>query len=84
MIECVRRRKISIVRRDFQEPGVHFFTPADYSQQLGYMRHPARHVIEAHVHNPVPRAVHLTREALFLRRGRLRVAAKGATQQHSR
>jgi hypothetical protein len=30
-------------------------------------------VIEPHVHNPVPRAVHVTREALFLRRGRLRV-----------
>ena len=37
------------------------------------MRHPAGHVIEAHAHNPVPRAVHFTREALFLRRGRLRV-----------
>ena len=62
-----------IVRSDFHEPGIHFFTPADYSQQLGYMRHPAGHVIEPHVHNPVPRAVHFTREALFLRRGRLRV-----------
>jgi mannose-6-phosphate isomerase-like protein (cupin superfamily) len=62
-----------IVRSDFRERGVHFFTPSDYSQQLGYMRHPAGHVIEAHVHNSVPRAVHFTREALFLRRGRLRV-----------
>ena len=76
MIECVRFGDTEfaiIVRADFQEPGIHFFTPADYSQQLGYMRHPAGHVIEAHVHNPVPRAVHFTREALFLRRGRLRV-----------
>ena len=62
-----------ILRSDFHELGIHFFTPADYSQQLGYMRHPAGHVIEAHVHNPLPRAVHFTREALFLRRGRLRV-----------
>ena len=62
-----------ILRADFHEPGIHFFTPAGYSQQLGYMRHPAGHVIEPHVHNPVPRAVHFTREALFLRRGRLRV-----------
>jgi mannose-6-phosphate isomerase-like protein (cupin superfamily) len=76
MIECVRFGGVEfaiIVRSDFHEPGVHFFTAADYSQQLGYMRHPAGHVIEAHVHNPVPRAVHLTREALFIRRGRLRV-----------
>jgi hypothetical protein len=76
MIECVRFGGVEfaiILRSDFHEPGIHFFTPAGYSQQLGYMRHPAGHVIEPHVHNTVPRAVHFTREALFLRRGRLRV-----------
>jgi hypothetical protein len=62
-----------ILRSSFQERGIHFFTPGDFSQQLGYMRHPAGHVIEPHVHNPVQRAVHFTREVLFLRRGRLRV-----------
>jgi len=62
-----------ILRNGTMEPGIHFYTPGDYSQQLGAMRHPAGHVIEPHVHNPVPRAVHYTHEALFLRRGRLRV-----------
>jgi hypothetical protein len=62
-----------ILRNGNIEPGVHFFTPGHYSQQLGCMRHPAGHIIEPHVHNPVPRAVHFTHEALFLRRGRLRV-----------
>jgi mannose-6-phosphate isomerase-like protein (cupin superfamily) len=62
-----------ILRSDFCEPGIHFFTPGDFSQQLGYMRHPTGHVIEPHVHNSVPRAVHFTHEVLFLRRGRLRV-----------
>jgi len=62
-----------IVRGDFDEPGVHFFTPGDFSQQLGYMRHPAGHVIEPHVHNQVQRSVQFTREVLILRRGRLRV-----------
>jgi len=62
-----------ILRNDTMEPGIHFFTPGDYSQQLGCMRYRAGHVIEPHVHNPVPRAVHFTQEALFLRRGRLRV-----------
>jgi hypothetical protein len=62
-----------ILRNGSTEPGIHFFTPGDYSQQLGCMRHPAGHVIEPHVHNPVARAVHFTHEALFLRRGRLRV-----------
>ena len=62
-----------IVRNSFREPGTHFFTPPHFSQQLGCMRHPAGHVIEPHVHNPVSRAVEFTQEALFLRRGRLRV-----------
>jgi mannose-6-phosphate isomerase-like protein (cupin superfamily) len=70
-----------ILRASFRERGIHFFTPGDFSQQLGYMRHPAGHVIQPHVHNPVPRAVHYTNEVLFLRRGRLRVdfyTAEGA------
>jgi mannose-6-phosphate isomerase-like protein (cupin superfamily) len=62
-----------ILRSSFREPGIHFFTPGDFSQQLGYMRHPAGHAIEPHVHNSVQRAVHFTREVLFVRRGRLRV-----------
>jgi len=62
-----------IVRSDFNKPGIHFFTPGEFSQQLGYMRHPAGHVIEPHIHNEVHRSVHFTREVLFVRRGRLRV-----------
>jgi|SRR5262245_19626172 len=62
-----------ILRASFNEKGTHFFTPQHFSQQLGCMRHPKGHVIEAHVHNPVSRAVRYTQEALFLRRGRLRV-----------
>lgn len=62
-----------IVRCAFAKPGIHFFTPGTHSQQLGYMQHPAGHVIEAHVHNPVQRAVHFTQEVLFIRRGRMRV-----------
>jgi len=62
-----------IVRHDFSKAGIHFFTPPDLSQQLAYMHHPAGKVIDAHVHNPVPRQVHYTQEVLFIRRGKLRV-----------
>ena len=62
-----------IVRREFAEPGIHFFTPNELSQQLAFMRHPAGKVIGAHVHNPVTRMVAYTQETLFIRRGRLRV-----------
>ena len=75
-----------ILRSGFQETGIHFFTPGQFSQQLGYMRHPSGHVIEPHVHNPVPRAVQFTHEVLFLRRGRLRVDfyGEGAVYYESR
>lgn len=72
-ITCEDKLLAVIVRNSFQEPGIHFFTPDDLSQQLAYMRHPAGKVIQPHVHNPVPREVHYTQEVLFLRKGRMRV-----------
>jgi mannose-6-phosphate isomerase-like protein (cupin superfamily) len=62
-----------IIRSNFSAPGIHFFTPASFSQQLAYMNHPQGKVIEAHVHNEVQREVFFTQEVLFLRRGRLRI-----------
>ncbi|MBC8486124.1 MAG: hypothetical protein H8D45_08795 [Bacteroidetes bacterium] len=62
-----------IVSHKFNEPGVHFFTEDNLSQQLAYMRHPAGKVIEPHVHNPVPREVHYTQEVLLIKKGKLRV-----------
>jgi mannose-6-phosphate isomerase-like protein (cupin superfamily) len=62
-----------IVSGDFRAPGIHFFTPGSFSQQLAYMRHPPGKVIAPHVHNPVTRSVQHTLEVLFLKRGRLRV-----------
>ncbi len=71
-----------IISRDFHEPGIHFFTPNDLSQQLAYMRHPAGKVIEPHVHNPVSRNVHFTQEVLLIKRGRLRVDFYDDTQAY--
>lgn len=62
-----------IIRAGFHEPGIHFFTPSDLSQQLAYMNHPSGKAIEPHVHNPVSREVHYTQEVLFIRKGCLRV-----------
>lgn len=62
-----------IISGRFREPGIHFFTPADFSQQLAYMEHPTGKLIAPHVHNPVPREVQYTQEVLFIRKGRLRV-----------
>lgn len=62
-----------LLRADYREEGIHFFTPGDYSQQLGYMNRPEGYVIPPHVHNAVPREVQYTKEVLFIKTGRVRV-----------
>jgi mannose-6-phosphate isomerase-like protein (cupin superfamily) len=62
-----------IVSQKFSQPGIHFFTPNELSQQLAYMRHPKGKIIQPHVHNPVCREVQYTQEVLFIKKGKLRV-----------
>ncbi len=66
-----------IVRASFSEPGVHFFSEPQFSQQLGVINYPAGHSIIPHVHNRVPREVMYTQETLFIRSGRCRVDLYG-------
>lgn len=62
-----------IIPAEFQEPGIHFFTPDTYSQQIGYMRHPQGKEIKPHCHNMVRREVFYTQEVLLIKKGKLRV-----------
>jgi hypothetical protein len=62
-----------ILRTSFHSDGIHFFTPNDFSQQLGYMNRQAGYVISPHVHNPVVRQVHFTKEVLYIKSGRVRI-----------
>lgn len=59
-----------IISHRFNEPGIHFFTENQLSQQLAYIKHPAGKLIEPHVHNPVPREVRYTQEVLFIKKGK--------------
>ena len=62
-----------IIPRDRSGEGIHFFTPPDFSQQLGYMNRPAGYRIPSHVHKDVEREVRKTQEVLFIRSGRVRI-----------
>ncbi len=62
-----------IVSNNYDESGIHFFTPDDFSQQLAYMKHPKGKTIIPHVHNPVPRQIEHTQEVLFIKSGKIRV-----------
>ena len=62
-----------LLRTDHHAEGIEFFTPDDFSQQLGYMNRPQGYVIPPHVHNPVAREVQFTKEVLFMKSGKVRV-----------
>jgi mannose-6-phosphate isomerase-like protein (cupin superfamily) len=62
-----------LIRRDFQNEQIAFFTPDAFSQQLGYMNRPKGYRIAPHVHRVVERKVELTQEVLFIKKGEVRV-----------
>ncbi|MFB3885590.1 MAG: hypothetical protein ACE144_10210 [Thermodesulfobacteriota bacterium] len=62
-----------IIRAQYDEPGIHFFTPANFSQQVACMKHPQGHKIGAHVHNLVTRQVLYTQEVLLVRSGKVKI-----------
>ena len=62
-----------IIRSDFTAEGILFFTPNNFSQQLGYMNRPAGYCIAAHKHNKMHREVFYTQEILFIRKGKVKV-----------
>ena len=62
-----------VLRTQYHQDGINFFTPGHFSQQLGYMNRPSGYVIHPHVHNPVAREVQYTKEVLFIKSGRVRV-----------
>ncbi len=62
-----------ILSSNFESDTINFFTPIHFSQQLGYMKRPKKYIIPPHVHIPVSREVHFTKEVLFIKSGKVRV-----------
>lgn len=76
MLEIITHQKVVlayILRDQYHKPGLSFFTPDNYSQQLAYMSHPAGKLIEPHIHNSITREVKKTQEVLIIKSGKLRV-----------
>jgi hypothetical protein len=70
-----------IIRADYDEPGIQFFTPGSFSQQVAYMKHPRGHKISAHVHNMMTRQVLYTQEVLIVRRGKVKVKLYASSKE---
>ena len=76
MIEYIQQENeiyAIILRSSYQEEGIKFLTPDNFSQQLGYMKRPKGYVIQPHIHNEIKRSVTLTQEVLFVKNGLVRV-----------
>ena len=61
-----------IIKNNYTNSGITFFTPDDFSQQLAYMNHPQGKIIQPHVHNIVKREVLYTKEVLFIKKGKIK------------
>ena len=76
MVETIKNLEHTlaiIIRSSYHKEGISFFTPGDFSQQLGYMNRPKGYIIDPHVHNLVERKVILTQEVLYVKSGKVRV-----------
>ena len=62
-----------LLHAGFKEDGIHFLTPAAFSQQLGYMKRQMGYAIAPHDHNPVSRTIEWTQEVLFIKSGKVRL-----------
>ena len=71
-----------ILRKDFYFEGIKFFTPREFSQQLGYMNRPKDYVIQPHLHNKIIRDVFQTQEVLFIKSGKLQFDVYSNHQKH--
>ena len=58
-----------VIRSQASVAGIEFFSPPDFSQQIGLMTRPAGHVVPAHVHNTIERTIFHTQEVLVIRKG---------------
>lgn len=58
-----------VIRADESVSGIEFFSPSDFSQQIGLMTRPAGYKVPAHIHNLVERKIEHTQEVLMIRRG---------------
>ena len=58
-----------VIRADESVSGIEFFSPSDFSQQIGLMTRPSGYKVPAHIHNLVERKIEHTQEVLIIRRG---------------
>jgi len=62
-----------ILYNEFTKDGIEFFSPGDFSQQLGYMKRKKGDTIQEHKHLLHIREIKFTQETLFIKKGRVKI-----------
>jgi cupin fold WbuC family metalloprotein len=62
-----------VLRKNYAGRGPNFFTPGEFSQQLGLLAHPRGKIVRRHRHKLVKREIFRTQEVLVVLAGRIRV-----------
>lgn len=62
-----------IIPHGFHKDGIEFFTPREFSQQLGYIKHPKGYKIQAHTHKLAIRKIKYTQETILVKSGKVKV-----------
>jgi hypothetical protein len=85
MLETIRNNNeilAVIIQASYRSDGIKFFTPSDFSQQLGYMNREKGYAIAPHRHNLIERKVTLTQEVLYIKSGKVRVDFYDSDQRY--
>jgi hypothetical protein len=75
MIEYIKNNEnllAIIVKNDYKQKGLKFFTSETNTQQIGCVGHPKGTVCQAHIHNKIKREVYYTSETLIIKEGKVR------------
>jgi hypothetical protein len=69
-----KQKPLAIVIRSTEKvSGIEFFSPVDFSQQIGLMSRPKGYKVAPHTHNEIKRTIFNTQEVLFVRYGKCKV-----------
>lgn len=60
-----------ILKADYKSNRIRFFSPPEFSQQLGFLPHKKGNIIKPHFHKEVHRNISFTQEVLFIKKGKV-------------
>jgi hypothetical protein len=60
-----------IIKATFKKDGIEFFTPDEFSQQLGYMNRVKGYKVSAHTHKRVEQSSMPTHEVIYVKSGKI-------------